>query len=116
MTEILASGEALFARSDEAVRATYVRLLEVIRQIGPFAEDPKKTSIHLTHTVGFAGVHPRKSYLILNLRTDHPIESARVNKVEQVSKNRYHCEMKLSAPEDIDEEVEGWLRAAYTLG
>ena len=75
MTETLASSEALFARSDEPVRAIYARLLEVLRQIGSYQEEPKKTSIHLTHTVGFAGVHPRKSYLILNLRTDHPIES-----------------------------------------
>jgi hypothetical protein len=52
----------------------------------------------------------------LNLRTDHPIVSPRISKVEQVSKNRYHCEMKLSALEDVDEEVAGWLRAAYALG
>ena len=116
MRETLASSEALFSRSEEPVRATYARLLEVLRQIGPFAEEPKETSIHMTHTVGFAGVHPRKSYLILNLRTDHPIGSPRISKVEQVSKNRYHCEMKLSALEDVDEEVAGWLRAAYALG
>jgi uncharacterized protein DUF5655 len=116
MADTLTASEALFASSDEQVRATYARLLAALRQIGPFEEEPKKTSIHLTHTVGFAGVHPRKSYLILNLRTDHPLESSRIAKVEQVSKHRYHCELKLAAPTEIDEELLGWLTEAYRLG
>ena len=44
------------------------RLLEVLRTLGPFKEEPKKTSIHLVNTSGFAGVHPRKSFLYLNVR------------------------------------------------
>ena len=64
----------------------------------------------------FAGVHPRKSYLLLNLRTDHPIESQRITKTEQVSKSRFHNEMKLASPEGVDEELLGWLKDAYALG
>jgi len=63
------STAALFAGGNPAVQATYERLLEALREIGPFREEPKKTSIHLVRTTGFAGVHPRKHWLILNLRT-----------------------------------------------
>jgi hypothetical protein len=87
-----------------------------VHSIGPFQEEPKKTSLHLVHTVGFAGVHPRKSYLLLNLRTDHPIESQRITKTEQVSKSRFHNEVKLASPSDVDEELLGWLKDAYGLG
>lgn len=66
--------------------------------------------------MGFAGVHPRKSYLILNLRTDAVIESPRIVKSEQVSKNRFHNEVKLTSPQEIDEELLGWLKEAYALG
>jgi hypothetical protein len=62
--------EALFTGKDDVVRSTYDRLLEALHTVGPFQEEPKKTSLHLVHRVGFAGVHPRKSYLLLNLRTD----------------------------------------------
>ena len=108
--------EALFTGKDDIVRSIYERLLEALHTIGPFQEEPKKTSLHLVHRVGFAGVHPRKSYLILNLRTDHPIESQRIFKTEQVSKSRFHNEVKLASPGDVDEELLGWLKDAYMLG
>jgi len=53
---------------------------------------------------------------ILNLRTDYPIDSPRITKTEQVSKNRFHNELKLSSPDEIDEELLGWLKDAYALG
>jgi len=83
---------------DDVVQSMYHRLLEVLHTLGPFLEEPKKTSIHLVHTVGFAGVHPRKSYLLLNVRTDHPIGSQRITKTEHVSKNRFHNELKPLSP------------------
>jgi len=101
---------------DENVQAIYTRLLEVMRTLGPVKEEPKKTSIHLVRNAGFAGVHPRKSYLYLNLRTDYPIDNPRITKTEQVSKNRFHNELKLNSPDEVDEELIGWLKDAYTLG
>ena len=108
--------EALFTGKDESLRSLYHRLLEVLHTLGPFQEEPKKTSIHFVHTVGFAGVHPRKSYLLLNVRTDYPIESQRITKTEQVSKSRFHNEVKLASLSDVDEELLGWLKDAYQLG
>ncbi len=108
--------EALFTGKDDVVRSIYDRLVEALHSVGPFQEEPKKTSLHLVHTVGFAGVHPRKSSLLLNVRTDHAIESPRITKTEQVSKNRFHNEVKLASPGDVDEELLGWLKAAYELG
>ncbi len=108
--------EALFTGKDDVVRSIYDRLLEVLHTIGRFQEEPKKTSIHLVHTVGFAGVHPRKSFLLLNMRTDHPIESQRITKTEQVSNNRFHNEVKLASLSDVDEALLGWLKDAYQLG
>src|SRR5438105_12855895 len=113
MSDIISTSDALFIGKDENVQSTYHRLVEVLHTLGPFQEEPKKTSIHLVHTVGFAGVHPRKSYLILNLRTASPLENPRITRSEQVSKNRFHNEVKLASPGDIDEELLGWLREAY---
>src|SRR5690349_12485453 len=68
--------EALFTGKDDVVRSIYHRLLEVLHTLGPFQEEPKKTSIHLVHRVGFA--------------------------IEQVSKSRFHNEVKLVSPGDVD--------------
>ncbi|MDQ6660653.1 MAG: DUF5655 domain-containing protein [Chloroflexota bacterium] len=116
MAENTYTSDALFMGKDEVVQTIYTRLLEALHTLGPFQEEPKKTSIHLLRTVGFAGVHPRKSYLYLNIRTDYPIDSPRIAKAERVSKNRYHNELKLTSPGEIDEELLRWLKDAYALG
>lgn len=113
---VTTSAEALFDRSDVVVLATYHQLLAALQPLGPFREEPKKTSIHLAKTTGFAGVHPRKAFLYLTLRMSQPIASTRVTKVEQVSKHRYHNDIKLATPEEVDAELLGWLAEAYALG
>ena len=97
------------------VRAVYDLLLAHLRTFGPVYEQPKKTSIHLANASGFAGVHTRKNYFILNIRSDHPIDSSRIVKSEQVSKSRYHQEVKLQSLDDVDAELLAWLKAAYDL-
>jgi uncharacterized protein DUF5655 len=67
-------------------------------------------------SVGFADVHPRKSSFSLNIRADYPVESPCIAKSEQVSKNRFHNELKLTSPGEIDAELLGWLQDAYALG
>lgn len=116
MAEIFSASTALFVGKDRQVQLTYDRLLEAVQDLGPFQEEPKKTSIHLVRTVGFAGIHPRKSSLILNLRMASVLESPRIVKSERVSKHRFHNEVKLTSPEEIDEELCGWLKEAYALG
>jgi hypothetical protein len=107
--------DALFAGKDQVVRAIYNRLLAMLGELGQFTEEPKKTSIHLVNKVGFAGIHPRKAYMYLNLRTKQPLESPRIAKREQVSKSRYHNEVKLETPDDVDDELRAWLKEAYEL-
>jgi len=104
-----------FTGKDPIVRSIYNRLLAALQEMGPVREEPKKTSIHLANKSGFAGVHTRRSYLILNIRTDHAIDSPRIVKSEQVSKSRFHQEVRLECPEQVDVELVDWLRAAYAL-
>src|SRR4051812_39618982 len=86
MSAAMPTTDALFAGKDLAVLETYRAILAALGVLGPYREEPKKTSIHLAKASGFAGVHPRKGYLILNIRTDGPIDSPRVVKREQFSR------------------------------
>lgn len=107
--------DALFAGKNAVVRRIYDRLWEGLGRVGPFHAEAKTTSIHLVHRSSFAGIHPRKSSLLLTLRTDRPIDSPRVVKREQVSRSRWHNDLKLTAPDEVDDELVGWLVDAYTL-
>ena len=110
------SEDGLFAKSEPQVAAAYRALLAALERLGPFQTEPKKTSIHLVAGSAFAGVHPQKAKLRLNVRSDHAIASDRVRKTEQVSARRFHNEIDLAGPSDVDAELMEWLAAAYALG
>ena len=52
----------LFSNVSPIARQTYNQPVENLQTLGPITVEPKKTSIHLVHKTGFAGVHPRKNY------------------------------------------------------
>lgn len=106
---------SLFAKSEPNVEKTYAAILKAVSKFGDVRAEEKKTSIHICAKNGFAGVHPRKSAILLNIRSATPIKSKRIRKVERVSANRFHNEMLLESPKDVDTEVMGWLKAAYVL-
>jgi Domain of unknown function (DUF5655) len=104
-----------FTRSDPSVLATYQQLLKAARTLGPVTEDPKKTSIHLVRQTAFAGVATRRASLILTLKSAHDIRSPRIAKREQASAQRWHVEIRLEKPADVDRQLTRWLNAAYAL-
>jgi hypothetical protein len=98
-----------------SVKATYAALLKVAKRLGPFQEDPKKTSIHLNRKSAFAGIATRKDSLVLTIKSQSELDGPSVFKREQVSAQRWHIELRLASPRDIDAQVETWLAAAYEL-
>ena len=71
-----------------AQRAIYEQLLSAARSIGPFREDPKKTSIHLVRKSAFAGVTTRKEALLVTIKAGNDIRSRRIVKHQRVSANQ----------------------------
>ena len=104
-----------FNGKEPSVRAMYDRLLSSLRKFGRVIEEPKKTSIHLVNVTAFAGVQTRGTYILLNIKADHKIESPRIHKGEQISARRFHHRVKISNLSDIDTELISWLHDAYTL-
>ncbi|HVQ38637.1 MAG TPA: DUF5655 domain-containing protein [Pyrinomonadaceae bacterium] len=97
------------------VKATYSAILNAARKLGPVKEEAKKTSIHLVRKTAFAGVATRKTALILTLKSDSDVTSKRIKKRAQASANRWHLEIKLEAPAQVDREILGWIEKAYEL-
>jgi len=104
-----------FAKSDPRVLQMYKRLLEAARALGPVTEEPKKTSIHLVARTAFAGIATRRSSLILTLKSAKDIRSPRIERREQASAHRWHVEVRLAKPSDVDRQLATWLSAAYAL-
>jgi hypothetical protein len=107
--------ESHFVGKPPAVQAIYTKLLAETRKFGPVIEEPKKTSIHLVNKTAFAGVSTRKAALMLNVKSAAPILSPRFPRNEKVSASRYHQEVRLTDPAEVDVELLGWLKEAYLL-
>ena len=98
-----------------AVRAIYERIKSIARAAGTFREEPKKTSIHLARSSAFAGVATRKDAVILTLKSATDIDSPRISKREHTSANRWHLEVRLVHPNQVDAQLESWLKKAIAL-
>jgi uncharacterized protein DUF5655 len=107
--------ESHFVGRDPRVRSTYAALLDVAQSLGPVREEAKKTSIHLVRSTAFAGIGTRRSWLVLTLKAAADIKSPRISKHERASSNRWHLEVRLDSPEQVDREVKRWMKAAYEL-
>lgn len=98
-----------------AVKSIYAAILKAAQKLGPVQEEAKKTSIHLVRRTAFAGIATRKTALILTLKSAADVKSKRIARREQVSLNRWHVEIKLEEPGQVDRELIGWLKQAYEL-
>ena len=104
-----------FEGKDPVVKSIYERILKEACKFGKVIEEPKKTSIHLVNKSAFAGVATQKIALVLNIKSASPIKDARIKKSEQISASRFHQEVKLVSPDEVDATLVGWLREAYLL-
>lgn len=111
----------LFEDRDPVAADIYSTLLTRLRApLGKsgFVVDPKQTCVHLNATASgtaFAGLHPRRAAVLMTIRTDAPIKSARIRKSEQASRNRYHHDLLVASPEEVDAELVAWLKTAHRL-
>ena len=109
------SVEDHFRDRDPKVRAIYDRILAAAQRHGVVTEDPKKTSIHLNRRTAFAGIATRRESLILTLKLDRDVPSGRISKHERASANRWHLEIRLTGPEQVDAELQEWIGEAFQL-
>jgi hypothetical protein len=93
----------------------YDKLRAILKSIGPYKAEVKKTSIHLVNTKAFAGVHPKKSYLGVNLVLSRPKTDPPAHKVEQVSKNRFHHFFQITSAPQMGKEFKALIKEAYFL-
>lgn len=101
----------------------YEQLLELVRQtVGPFSIRVQKTQItwsnrYVFACISFAKVRPAKlrpqTYLVVTFGLDHRVESPRIDIATEPYPHRWTHHVLISAPEEIDNELLGWVREAY---
>ncbi|MGH2268698.1 DUF5655 domain-containing protein [Streptococcus uberis] len=82
----------LFGNKEEEVLAIFSTLLDFLHDLGPFDIE---------------------EWLDLNIVSNQAIDHPLITKNEQVSKNRWHNNLRLSSVEEVDDTVKNLLQAAY---
>jgi len=90
-------------------------LLSLLDAIGKYNVERKKSSIHITRERAFVGLHPKKSYLGVNIVLDHAQASPRASKVEKVSAKRFHHYYKIVSTKELNKPFARLLQEAYDL-
>ncbi|MBT2538447.1 hypothetical protein J7I79_20330 [Arthrobacter sp. ISL-69] len=71
------------------------------------------SSLHVAHGRAFLGIHPRRGGILVNIVLTRELESARIHRAERVSASRWHNEIILKDPAEIDAELLAWIIEGY---
>jgi hypothetical protein len=105
----------LFAGGGGNALAILDAVMAALSPLGPVEVELKKTCIHLCRGPAFAGVHPRKTGVLMTIKSAGAIDSPRVRKVDMTSASRAYNDLLISNPAEVDGELAAWLAAAYAL-
>jgi hypothetical protein len=100
---------------DPGSSVIYGALMDQISSLDGCELQENASSFHVAHGRAFLGIHPRRGGILLNIVLARQLESARVHRAESVSANRWHNEVILLDPKEIDAELLAWIHEGYSL-
>jgi hypothetical protein len=100
---------------DPASAVIYKALMDYISSLEGCELQENASSFHVVRGRAFLGIHPRRGGILVNIVLNRQLDSARVHRAEQVSANRWHNEIILLDPAEIDDKLLAWIREAYDL-
>lgn len=97
-------------------RELYDRFESLIAACGEFHVAPAKTRIAFLARVRFAGITSLSEHgMKCSFALPSPIESARFVKVEEVAPGWWVHRLHVTRPDELDAEVQHWIRESYRL-
>lgn len=83
--------------------------------LGSIEVQEKASSFHIAHGRAFLGIHPRRGGIVVNVVLEHRLDDPRVLRAEQVSARRWHNEVLLTNPDQVDDLLRSWIGEAFAL-
>jgi hypothetical protein len=105
-----------FVGRDPHVIATFDALLAAAQKSGAVKVLPEKTRIAFQVRMSFAAFSMRRHWVHGHVVLARRLESPRFRRIDVISpRNQVHV-FRLQEPSEVDDEVEGWLHEAYSVG
>jgi hypothetical protein len=111
-----ATVDSFLAGNGPRARALFDRFEQLVALCGPYDVSPAKTRVAFMGRVRFAGVtRISDREMICSFALPYPLNNPRFTKIEQVVPGWYAHRLRITDPEQLDDEVLGWLRESYRL-
>jgi hypothetical protein len=98
---------------DPISSAVYGALMDKISALDGCELQENASSFHVAHGRAFLGIHPRRGGILVNIVLIRELESTRIHRAERVSANRWHNEVILKDPAEVDAELLTWISEGY---
>jgi hypothetical protein len=81
--------------------------------LGPLHLEPVSVGLFFKRSRTFAELRPMTRWMVLSFILSRRVDDPRITRVVPISGSRVYHQTKLHAPDDVDEQVRGWLTDAY---
>jgi hypothetical protein len=96
--------------------ALYDRFERMIAACGEYHVAPAKTRIAFLGRVRFAGIYNlSEKGMTVTFALPRPLRSSRFTKIQEIVPGWWGHSLRIQNPEQLDEEVQAWLRESYRL-
>ncbi|HEY2553446.1 MAG TPA: DUF5655 domain-containing protein [Streptosporangiaceae bacterium] len=97
--------------------ALYRQFVALLEACGPFSYAVAKTTITFKGSRrGFAGARPTAEGLTCYLDLQRVVEDPRITSAAPYTKRLFVHHLRITRPEQLDDELAGWVREAYAVG
>jgi hypothetical protein len=98
------------------VISLYEQFVALVRRCGPVTIVPAKTRIGFQARMIFSALSLRQRSLDCHVVLSRRLENPRFMRIQSLSPRNHVHHFSIKSPEDLDDEVLGWLREAYEVG
>ena len=108
------SVELFLAGKGERARAMFARFVELVESCGPVIPAPAKTRVAFMVRVRFCAVERLTDRsLRAEFGLPYALDSPRIAKIQELIRGWHVHWFSVHSPEELDDEVRGWLCDAY---
>ena len=107
--------EALFAKSEPFVLDLAKQYVEMLHSLGDVQVLPQKTRLACVARVRFAGLLPKSDCFLAGFALHRWLDSPRIVGREDYGPRWRLHRVRVSCPEDLDDELRGWLQESHDI-
>jgi Domain of unknown function (DUF5655) len=105
--------EEYFSTGPPHERPVFEEVMRHLRTVGPVHIEPVSVGIFLKRSRTFAELRPMRRWVALSFSLPRKVDHARITRKVVNYGGRFFHVVNLRGPDELDDEVRGWLTEAY---